>query len=151
MAAVSWKSAVSANWTVAADWSTGAVPAAADDATIGVAGAYTVAMTTAVTVHSITLSDLGATLAIAAPGVTETVTAGFTNRGTVDVDAAGSGGTSVKIVGTLSNSGTLVIGNSGITKASTVTAAALANTGTIELTGGTARRRWTSPAQRRRP
>ncbi len=138
MAAVSWKSAVSANWNTPADWSTGAVPAAADTVTIGVAGAYTVALTTAITVNSIAVSDLHATLAIAAPGITETVTAGFGNAGGVDVDAAGTGGTSLKIGGTLSSSGVLVVGNSGITKASTVTAAGLANTGTIDLTGGTA-------------
>ncbi|MGC2524294.1 MAG: hypothetical protein WA417_16930, partial [Stellaceae bacterium] len=96
MAAVSWKSAVSANWNTPADWSTGAVPAAADTVTIGVAGAYTVALTTAITVDSIAVSDLHATLAIAAPGITETVTAGFGNAGGVDVDAAGTGGTSLK-------------------------------------------------------
>ncbi len=54
MAAVSWKSAVSANWTVTTDWSSGAVPATTDDVTIGIAGAYTVTLTTpAVTVNSI--------------------------------------------------------------------------------------------------
>jgi hypothetical protein len=138
MAAVSWKSAVSGNWTVAADWSTGKVPVAGDDATIGVAGSYTVSLTTAITVAAITVSDLGALLAIADPGKTEAVTANLGNSGTVDVDATGSGGTSVAVGGTLSNSGVLDIGNSSIGTASTVTAVALANTGTIELTGGSA-------------
>ena len=117
MTAVSWKSAVSANWATAADWSAGAAPAA---------------------VNSITLSDTAATLAIAAPGVTEAITAGFTSGGTVEVDATGAGGTSVTIGATLSNSGVLAIGNSGISKATTVTAKTLANTGTIDLTGGSA-------------
>ena len=139
MAAVSWKSAVSANWTVTTDWSSGAVPATTDDVTIGIAGAYTVTLTTpAVTVNSITVSDLNEKLAIADPGGTDTVTAGFTNKGRVDVDTTGTGGTTVSIGGTLSNSGVFAIGNSSISKASTVTAEALTNTGTIDLTGGTA-------------
>ncbi len=138
MAAVSWKSGVSGNWTVAADWSTGAVPGAADDATIAVAGSYTVAVSTAITVDSITLSDPSATLAIVDPGKTEAVAKNFTTAGAVKIDTTGGGGTKFTVGGTLSNSGTLVIGNSGISTASTVTAAALANTGTIDLTGGTA-------------
>jgi len=64
----------------------------------------------------------------------EAITAGFTNSGTVDVDATGTGGTSVTIGGTLSNSGVLAIGNTSLSKSTTVTAAALANTGTIDLT-----------------
>ena len=59
MAAVSWKSAVAGNWTTAADWSTGAVPGAADAVTIGVSGYYTVTLTTLVTVGSIAVSDAG--------------------------------------------------------------------------------------------
>jgi hypothetical protein len=118
MAAVSWKSAVSANWTTIADWSSGAVPVSTADVTIGVAGAYTVTLTTpAITVNSITVSDVNATLAVADPGGTDKVTAGFSNSGTVDVDVTGTGGTSVAIGGTLTNSGTLVFGNSTITKA----------------------------------
>ena len=103
--------------------------------TIAVPGSYTVSVTAAIAaVSSITLSDVGATLAIAAPGVTEAITAGLTNSGTVDVDATGTGGTSVTIEGTLSNSGVLAIGNTSLSKSTTVTAAALANTGTIDLT-----------------
>ncbi len=139
MAAISWKSAVSGNWATLADWSTGAAPVAGAAVTIGVTGSYIVSVTTAIAaVDSITLSDAAATVAIAAPGVTEAITAGFTNSGTVTVDATGAGGTSVTIGTTLSNSGVLDIGNSGISKATTVTAKTLANTGTIDLTGGSA-------------
>ena len=42
MAAIFWKSAVSDNWNVAADWSAGAVPTLADDVTIAAPGSYTV-------------------------------------------------------------------------------------------------------------
>jgi hypothetical protein len=42
MAAIFWKSAVSDNWNVAADWSAGAVPTSADDVTIAAPGSYTV-------------------------------------------------------------------------------------------------------------
>ena len=139
MAAVSWKSAVSANWTIAADWSTGAIPGAADDVTIGVGGSYTVLLTTPVTVHSITVSDVNATLAIDDPSKTETVSGNFANSGAVDVDTNGYGGTTVNIGGTLTNSGTLTIGSTsssgGSLSATVMTAAGLVNTGAIVLEG----------------
>ncbi len=137
MAAVSWKRAVSANWTVAADWSSGAVPTAASDVTIGVAGSYTVSLTTAAAVNSITVSDFGATLAIAAPGTTEAVTKTLSNSGTVEIDGTGTGGTRLTIGGTLANSGVFSIGHTGLGAATTVTAATIANTGTVDITGGT--------------
>ena len=139
MAAVSWKSAVAGNWTTAADWSTGAVPGAADAVTIGVSGYYTVTLTTLVTVGSIAVSDAGATLAISDPSKTESIAGDLSNSGTVEVDASGNGGTAVDIAGTLTNSGTLSLGNksgSGSALSETVvTAAGLVNTGTIVLEG----------------
>jgi len=138
MAAVSWKSAVSADWTVAADWSTGTVPAAGDDVTIGVAGSYTVTLTTAITVNSITLSDTSATVAITAPGVTDAVTSSLSNSGTLDVDATGTGGSKLAIGGTLSNQGNLYIGNTSLTSVTTVSASAVANSTFIDLVSGTA-------------
>src|SRR5277367_2983937 len=136
---VSWKTpGVSANWNTPMDWSTGAVPVATSDVTIGGTGSYTVTLTTpAVTVNSITISDSNTTLAIVDAGGTDTVKVGFSSSGTVDVDATGTGGTSLTIGKTFTNQGILVIGNSGITKASTVTALTLVNAGTIDLTGGT--------------
>lgn len=138
MAAVRWKSPVSGSWTFAADWSSGTVPGASDDVTIGVLGSYTVAVTSAIAIHSLTLSDPAATLTIKDPGVSEKVTANFTNAGVVTLDAAGGGGTTLSIGGALANSGLFTIGNAGLAAATTVTAASLANTGEIDLTGGTA-------------
>jgi hypothetical protein len=54
MAAISWKSPVSGNWTVAADWSTGKVPTLSDDVTIAAPGSYTVTVSSnGVIVHPI--------------------------------------------------------------------------------------------------
>ena len=54
MAAISWKSSVSGNWTVAADWSTGAVPTLSDDVTIAAPFSYTVTVSSnGVIVHPI--------------------------------------------------------------------------------------------------
>ena len=91
MATVNWVGASSGSWTNAARWSTGTVPAATDDAVIGVAGVYTVSLTgSSQTVNSITLSDISATLAIAAPTKTETITANFANSGKLTIDATGT-------------------------------------------------------------
>jgi hypothetical protein len=46
MAAISWKTPVSGDWNVAADWSTGAVPISADDVLISAPGSYTVTIST---------------------------------------------------------------------------------------------------------
>jgi FG-GAP-like repeat len=54
MAAISWKSSVSGNWTVAADWSTGAVPTLSGDVTIAAPFSYTVTVSSnGVIVHPI--------------------------------------------------------------------------------------------------
>ena len=137
MAAVSWKSAVSGDWTTKADWSTGMVPVSTDDVTIGVAGSYTVSVTSAIAANSITLSNSSAILAITAPGFTDTITAAFSNSGTVDVDTTGTGGSTLTIGGTLINSAYFYIGSTSLTKATTVTAGAVNNSGLIELISST--------------
>src|SRR5579885_2282973 len=137
-APVSWKSAVSGSWNTAADWSGGAVPNAASDVMIAVAGAYTVALNSAAAIHSLTLSDTAATLTIAAPAATVQIAGGLTNSGWVDIDTADYGGTTVKIGGTLTNSGYLTIGDAasaGVTSPTLVSAGGLANTGHITLWG----------------
>ena len=54
MTQIHWKSAVSADFNTAADWSTGNVPGAADDAILdATGGAFTVSTSTAETVNSI--------------------------------------------------------------------------------------------------
>ena len=137
MTAVSWKSAVSGDWTTVADWSTGKQPVSTDDVTIGVAGSYTVSVTSAIAADLITLTDSSATLAITAPTFTDTVTTGFSNSGTVDVDTTGTGGSSLTIGGTLINSAYFYIGSTSLTKATTVTAGAVNNSGLIELISST--------------
>ena len=90
MAAISWKSATSQNWTTAADWSTGAVPGSADDATISVAGTYQVTIDSADAAHSVTLNNKSATLAINSGG---TLTLGTTLVNTAGIVQLNGGGT----------------------------------------------------------
>src|SRR5438128_2700776 len=42
MAAISWKTGVSGNWSLATNWSSSTVPGGGDDVTIDAAGSYTV-------------------------------------------------------------------------------------------------------------
>src|SRR5271155_5804580 len=111
MAAVSWKNPVNGDWTVAADWSTGKVPGAGDDVRIAAPGSYTVSLTTPITAHSITIGPVDAILDIADPGKVDSVIGNFADSGgTLEVDAAGAGGSTLNIGGTLTNSGDLDIG-----------------------------------------
>ncbi len=136
MAAISWKSAVSGDWATAADWIPGKVPGIGDAVTIAFPGFYTVTLTTPVTVGSITISNTSAFLSVQDPGKTETVSGSVANSGVLDVDVSGSGGTTLKIGGTLSNLGTVTIGNNTATATTRVEVAALNNTSSIILTGG---------------
>ncbi|HTT78335.1 MAG TPA: hypothetical protein VMF86_01520, partial [Stellaceae bacterium] len=134
MATITWIDDTG-NWNTGADWSGGAVPGASDDATISNSGNYTISITTAIDVNSITIADTGATLFIAASGDTATVAAGLSNSGTLDVDTSGDGGSTLSIGGTLSNTGVLQIGNGNLTAPTTVAAADVSNTGRIDITG----------------
>jgi hypothetical protein len=82
------------NWTTAADWSTGTVPGAGDDAVIPFG---TVQLTTPITVGSITLSTSAAALQVADPGGTDSVTGNLANSGTLNVDAGLPGGTTLSV------------------------------------------------------
>jgi hypothetical protein len=66
MASVTWLSAVSADWSVAADWSTGTVPGAADDVFLNAAGAYVVSIAAgeSFTANSLNMGG-GGTVAVA--------------------------------------------------------------------------------------
>jgi hypothetical protein len=71
-------------------------------------------------------------------GSVVTTTTGFTNSGTLSVDALafGDGGSALTFGGTLTNSGTVAIGNTGLSAATTVTAAGFDNSGgTLTLSG----------------
>src|ERR1700722_3667858 len=123
-------------WSTAANWTANAVPGSSDDAFISAPGGYTVSITSPISVGSVTISDAQAVLAINDPGVTQSVTGGFSNAGTVAVDnAGGNGGSNLSIGGTLTNSNFLVIGNSGLSASTTVTANALSNIGRIDING----------------
>src|ERR1051325_2565426 len=114
-----WAAAVSGNWTTAANWSTGLVPGSSDDVFLGILGTYTVSLTnSAQTVNSLTISNKAATLAIAAPGQTESIIADLSNSGKLNIDATGSGGTTVSVGGGFTNTGTVTLGNIGETAAS---------------------------------
>ena len=68
MATFSWLSAVSADWTAAADWSGGSYPNAVSASTsIGVAGSYTVSIAAgeSIAVNTMTLNAPGASLSVA--------------------------------------------------------------------------------------
>jgi len=93
-----------ADWNTAAAWSTGTVPGAGEDAVIPFG---TVQLTTPITVQSISLSA-SATLQIADPDGTESVTVDFTNRGTVSI----AGGSRVTVDGVATNFGILSVDGS---------------------------------------
>ena len=137
MTAISWASGASGDWSLNTNWNPQNEPGSGDDATIGVGGSYTVTLTTAVTVGSITLSDANADLAIEDPGATEAVTGNLTNSGALLVDAfySGQGGTQLTVDGTLTNSNTFNIGasNETLSASDTVTVGGLVNTGGINL------------------
>jgi hypothetical protein len=111
----SWTSAVSGNWTTAADWSTGAAPTASNDATIAAAGTYTVTINGAVAANSLTIDDVAVQVKDAAGGTLSLTKALSVTAGTITLnsDAVIAGGTiSLGNAGVFSaNGGTL----SGVT------------------------------------
>jgi fibronectin-binding autotransporter adhesin len=68
MAAISWASGVSGNWSDALDWTGGVVPGGGDDVTIDATGVYTVTISSAEAAHSLILNDAAATIAIDSGG-----------------------------------------------------------------------------------
>jgi fibronectin-binding autotransporter adhesin len=55
----SWKSAISGDWTNAADWATGVVPSATDTVTVGVQGIYTITLYAEGVAAGLILNDSG--------------------------------------------------------------------------------------------
>src|ERR1051326_3825846 len=123
------------DWNTASDWNPAGVPGPGDDAVIP---SGTVSLTTPVTVGSISLTTSSATLGIDGSGLTDTVTGGFNNSGTVNFDTASSGGT-LTLGGTLTNSslGIFRIGNTNLSAGSTVTAAGFSSSGHLDIEGST--------------
>ncbi len=107
MAAISWKTGAPGDWSTPTDWSTNAIPGAADDATINAANAHIVTVAAAEAAHSLTLNAAGGTLEVenrlnigttlaAAAGTLQIDAAGTLNGGTVVTGGAGfvfAGGT----------------------------------------------------------
>src|SRR3954449_10211311 len=135
MGQVSWEGG-SGDWFDPAHWDIGVAPATADNANIAASGTYTVTLRAPATAASLTITTVSATLDIADPGGTETITGGLSNAGIVEIDAAFVGGTVVWIGGSLGNDGRVTIGNGTILAPTTVSAANLTNSGMIDITGG---------------
>ncbi len=118
MAAISWKSSVSGNWTIAADWSTGAVPTSTDDVTIAAPGSYTVTVSS----NGVIVRPLGELLA-ALPIINFP-------------DEANSLTFNAPQATLQENSGSLTIGGALAVSAGTVSLNEANTIGSVTLTGG---------------
>ena len=138
MATVQWKSAASGNWTDASDWDSGTAPGVADDAVLSVSGFYTVALTTPISVASITIGDTSAFLQIEDPGGDDVASGNVANSGTIGFDTGGAGGSTLTVGGGLTNSNIIQVGNGGMTASSLLSVGGgFTNTGAaLDLTGG---------------
>jgi hypothetical protein len=138
MATIKWLGG-NGNWTTATDWNPNSVPGATDDAVIDASGSYTVTISAAISVGSITVNGSSATLFVNDTGQSITVAGSLTiSNGSLRVDTnGGQGGTSVSIGGTLTNDGFMQIGNTSLSAATMVTAAGLSLSGnsTTDLYG----------------
>jgi hypothetical protein len=136
MAIISWKYPITGNWTVAADWSTGSVPGAGDDVTLGLASGYTIFITSPISVESISLDDIDATLSVNEPGEVASISGNLVAGGDVVVDGGTrQGGTTLSIGGALTSTRQLDIGNTSLSAPTIVTANALFDTGGITVSG----------------
>ncbi len=121
----SWKSPVNGDWSVASNWTSGITPNDFNtDATIAIAGTYTVAVMASKTfeARSLTLSNAKATLDLAG---TIALSSGLTlNAGTVKLDHGG------KLAGSISLAAKSILTGYGRITGSVV------NSGSITVTGG---------------
>ncbi len=133
---VSWVSAAGGDWNVGSNWS-GGVPNSGTDATIGVAGGYTVSLTAPGAANSLSINDTGAELLIgtsagaASPAILA-VQGGVTNSGYVAV--FGSGGGELSVGGTLTNFGTVRVGTN-VPLSGGLSAAAVVNRNLVAVEG----------------
>ena len=150
-----WQNPVSDNWSVAANWSRGSVPAASDSVMIDVAGTYTVTMDVNASVQALVLGAASNTQTLSVPsGRTLTLTGGAPSSvsangrlqlaGTVNGAAAlANAGVTTLIGGTIatpvSNSGTLVgSGSSAINGALTTLPTSTLRVGQVDGSQSTA-------------
>jgi fibronectin-binding autotransporter adhesin len=110
MTAISWKNAVSGNWSTASDWNPAQVPGSGDDVTIGATGTfYQIEIDSAQSVHSLALTSSSAVLAVNGTltnGSTVTLGAGELVLGS----GAIAGGTIAATGGTLVAEGGALVG-----------------------------------------
>jgi autotransporter-associated beta strand protein len=106
MALVTWKAAVSGDWSTAARWSTNTVPSSVDDADINLIGNYLVTVTLAEAANSLDFNAPGAQLVESSTGKL-TLGALTVENGYVELDAANTIG-SVDLAG-----GVLATGKTG--------------------------------------
>ena len=85
-----WSDGVTGDFGTAADWSTGAVPGAADDAMISGTGQETVTVSTNETVDALTLDDANATLTVTG-AATLSVGGGLTATAVAAIDVTAYG------------------------------------------------------------
>jgi hypothetical protein len=127
-----WKTGKSGNFAAGSNWTLNAPPAPGQEAVIGVAGTYTVSVTSAAAVAAISIGNKGATLSIAS-GATFSAASGTgidANLGAVVVHS----GATFAAGGIFTNSGTVsAAGGSVILSGGTV---GNASAGTIAASGG---------------
>jgi uncharacterized repeat protein (TIGR01451 family) len=133
---VHWINGAGGTWTNAANWNTGTVPAPGDNAFIDASGTYTVTLTSAQTVQSVTVGSgiSGAqTLQISGAALTINAASTVTNTGVLDLNH------DIQGTGTLLNNGQILwnagsFTNGGVTNASSMT---LLSAGSKGLAGTT--------------
>lgn len=140
MANDTWKGG-SDNFTTAADWSTGAPPAATDVADIESGNPQitsNVGTVGSIVLKNASLSVEDGTLSVAAGVNNLAATLDIDNNGpsfTGTTFATAAGGSSVSVAGTLSNTGTVTVGNSSLSASTTVNIGAISSSGSLNVTG----------------
>jgi autotransporter-associated beta strand protein len=115
MATVGWAFSAGGNWLDGTMWDSGATPAAADDVTFFPAGPYTVSLTSAVTVNSLTFDAVGATL-VEGTGATLKVAGPFNlEAGTVALHGKNAFGSVIESGGVLQLYNGVALGSANLT------------------------------------
>lgn len=126
-AVVSWNNPSGGSWSTAANWAPAGVPGAADDVRIDLAGSYTITVTGAINIRSLTVGAAGGAQTITG---TSTITTGSPSAVT-----AGSTGATLRTITLAGAGGFTVPAGSAVTLQSCTVASSLVNNGTIVLTG----------------
>ncbi|HEY5239157.1 MAG TPA: hypothetical protein VIJ62_12310 [Rhizomicrobium sp.] len=138
MASVTWIGS-SGDWSDAANWDSGSVPGVGDDVSLQDSGYYIVSASSAIHVASIIFQNFSGSLDLSGSGVRDIVSHDLMNSGNLVVDGDDqSGGTTLRIGGTLTNNDTLTLGSNfgTLTGSVIVRTTHLQNLNTINLYGG---------------